>query len=351
MNRLGQLFTRLAVASTLVCCVGLQPARAQQTWSIATAYPADTVAGRGVEFFASALTDQTGGKVLGKPEFKAKAGATDLVSAVQDGRLQVADVFGGSLAQLDSIFELPTLPFQVHSLGDSQRLTCVVEPLYRRALLRAGLHMLFISPWPPTGLWSRVPVADPADMTGMRVRTYDDSSAQVLTGLGMRATALSVQDVRPLLRIGALDGVLSSGDGAVGRSFHGQLPNFTAIHYAFPVSFVVMSQTRYEALPDELRAQLDKAAKDVQRRQWATLPARIRENYAAMRLAGVNVNTSIDDGFRTHLREAGDARMKEWLARVPAEYGTAVKAFLEEAPSAQSTCPISLLEAQQGARG
>ena len=71
-----------------------------------------------------------------------------------------------------------------------------------------------------------------------------------------------------------------------------------------------------------------------------------------MRLAGVDINTSIDDGFRTHLREAGDARMKEWLARVPAEYGTAVKAFLEgKAPSAQSTCPNQLAGSQQGARG
>ncbi|WP_236861955.1 hypothetical protein [Burkholderia mayonis] len=70
--------------------------------------------------------------------------------------------------------------------------------------------------------------------------------------------------MRPLLRTGALDGVLSSGDGAVGRSFHAELPNFAAIHHAFPVSFVVMSQTRYDALPDELRVQLDKAALSIQ---------------------------------------------------------------------------------------
>lgn len=79
-----------------------------------------------------------------------------------------------------------------------------------------------------------------------------------------RKAALSEGPVRPLLRTGALDGVLSSGDGAIGRSFHGELPNFAEIHYAFPVSFVVMSQTRYNALPDEWRVQLDKAALSIQ---------------------------------------------------------------------------------------
>jgi len=55
---------------------------------------------------------------------------------------------------MDPIFELSTLPFPVHSLGGSQRLACAAEPLYRRAL--------------------------------------------------SRATALPVQDVRPLLRTGVL---------------------------------------------------------------------------------------------------------------------------------------------------
>ncbi|WP_431825902.1 hypothetical protein [Burkholderia sp. F1] len=53
-------------------------------------------------------------------------------------------------------------------------------------------------------------------------------------------------------------------DEAVGRYFHGELPNFAAIHYAFPVSCVVMSQTRYDAFSDELRVQLDKAALSIQ---------------------------------------------------------------------------------------
>ncbi|WP_080438003.1 hypothetical protein [Burkholderia ubonensis] len=45
---------------------------------------------------------------------------------------------------------------------------------------------------------------------------------------------------------------------------HEALPSFAAIHYAFPVSFVVTCQTRYDALPDELRIQLDKAALSIQ---------------------------------------------------------------------------------------
>ncbi|CAH2813578.1 MAG: hypothetical protein CBCREVIR_3771 [Candidatus Burkholderia crenata] len=251
------------------------------------------------------------------------------MSTVLDNRAQVADVFTGSLAYLDPIFELFTLPFEVQSVDESRRLACLADPVYRNALSRAGLYLLFISPWPPTGLWSRQPIATAADMTSLRIRTYYVASATVLSGFGVRAAALSVQDVRPLLRTCTLDGVLSSGDGAVGKSLQADLPNFAAIHYAFPVSFVVMSQARYEAPPEHLRHALDKAGAVVQQEQWAVLPARIERNYAEMRRAGVAVNTSIDDTLRERLHEVGQARLRldDWVSRVPPDESDIVTRF------------------------
>jgi TRAP-type transport system periplasmic protein len=188
-NQLVKLMIDVALATVAVCDVMIPSAHAGQRWSVATEYPADTVAGRGVESFAVALSRETGGAVTGKTEFKAKHGASDLVSAVLDDRLQVADVFTGSLAHLDPIFELSTLPFEVQSVDESRRLACLAEPAYRNALSHAGLHLLFISPWPPTGLWSRQPIATTADMTSLRIRTYDAASATALSGFGARAAA------------------------------------------------------------------------------------------------------------------------------------------------------------------
>ncbi|WP_211709171.1 TRAP transporter substrate-binding protein DctP [Paraburkholderia aspalathi] len=346
LNKLVELTTDTALAAVLVCGAMATAAHAGQIWSIATAYPADTVAGHGVESFAAALSRETGGAVTGKTEFKVKQETTDLVSAVLDDHIQVADVFTGSLAHLDPIFELSTLPFEVQSVDESRRLACLAEPAYRNALSRAGLHLLFISPWPPTGLWTREPITTAANMTSLRIRTYDTASAAVLSGFGARAAALSVQDVKPLLRIGALDGVLSSGDGAVGKSLQRDLPNFAAIQYAFPVSFFVMSQARYEALPEHLRHALDKAGAVVQQEQWAVLPARIERNYTEMRRAGVAVNTSIDDTLRERLHEVGQARLNKWLSRVSPDESDIVTRFrVKGAPSAQNACPLTLLEA------
>ncbi|MGF6641601.1 TRAP transporter substrate-binding protein DctP [Paraburkholderia sp. MM6662-R1] len=349
--RLGQRITHAVLAAFLACGTAGHAARAGQTWTIASDHPADTAAGRGVQSFVAALTRQTDGVLTGRAEFMAKAATKDPVAAVLDGNVQAVDVFAGALAHVDPIFELSTLPFAVRSEEESRRLACLAKPAYRRALLRAGLHLLFISPWPPTGLWSRQPVTTLADLANLRVRTYDDASAEVLGALGAHGAALPVQDVGSLLRNGRLDAVLSSGDGAVGITLQANLSNFNAIHYAFPVSFVVMSQSRYEALPEKLRPKLDAAANEVESQQWTSLPARIRANDVQMQHAGVRVNTSIDNALDVRLREAGQARVYDWLSRVPPEDADIIRTFQhQEAPAAQVPCPLSLLEAGRGTR-
>ncbi|PTB16998.1 C4-dicarboxylate ABC transporter substrate-binding protein [Trinickia symbiotica] len=351
-TKFGQLIARTVLALALVSAQDVHGVRAGQTWTMASAYPADTVSGRAVASFAAALSRRTGGALKGATEFGFSGVEADLVEAVQDGSVQVAGVYSGSLTHLDPIFELPTLPFEVHSVDEARRLACLAEPAYRRALSRAGLHLLFISPWPPTGLWSRQPVMTVADIATLRIRTYDAASAEVLRALGAHAVVLPVRDVEPLLHIGGLDAVLSSGDGAVGRSLQADLSNFNAIHYAFPVSFVVVSQSRYEALPKKHRSQLDEAAADAEREQWTSLPARIRANYAQMQQAGVVVNTSIDAGLSVRLRKAGEARVEKWLSRAPPEEAGIMKAFLNQgAPVAQDRCPLNMLDASHGTRG
>jgi TRAP-type transport system periplasmic protein len=257
--QLGKLIVHAALAIAFACELVGEVARAGETWVIVSDHPRDTVAGRGAEFFATELAGQTGRALTGRIEsWNMSTAATDLVAAVLSGGIQVADLFAGSLASIDPIFELPTLPFEVHSVEESMRLACLAEPAFKRALSHAGLHLLFISPWPPTGLWTRQRVTALRDIANLRVRTYDESSAAVMGALGAHATTLPVRDLEPMLQNGSIDAVLSSGDGVVGKTLQANLSSFNAIHYAYPVSFVVMSQVRYDLLPEKTRQGLAK---------------------------------------------------------------------------------------------
>lgn len=343
----------VGICAQIFILFGPQPVCAQQTaqqWVVASDHPADTVGGSAIRQFSASLSEHTGDAVSGIVRIKPESKFGDLIEEVQHERLQVADVFTGSLVRLDPIFELPTLPFIVRSASDARRLACIALPAYRNALSRAGFHLLFISPWPPTGLWSREPIESATDIASLKVRTYDEASAEVLQAIGAQAMALPVHEVAQRLRIGSLNAVLSSGDGAVGKLLARDLSNFSAIGYAYPTSFVFMKESVYKALPKRLRDQVDAAAADVSRQQWDLFPQRIRSNYQRMKSAGVAVTTSPSGEMESRLAGASRDRVDSWLSRVPASYADIINSLRDAKAKAVGdacTSELDLLNVQQ----
>ena len=105
-----------------------------------------------------------------------------------------------------------------------------------KALARNGAHLLYVTIWPATGLWSRKPIARPADLHGLATRAYDFNSAAIMHLAGPMREFLPFGEAIKRLKAGRLDAILSSGDGGAGRRLWEDLPNFLAINYAIPVS-------------------------------------------------------------------------------------------------------------------
>lgn len=323
---------RILLAMGAATLLGIRPAVTQaeaiQHWSIASDYPANTVAGHAIKRFAELANQDSDGWLKVTPEF-ALSSRDNTAQLVSSGQLEIGDAFSGVLSHLDPLFELSMLPFQVQSVEQAHELADLARPAYAKKLQAHGLHLLFITPWPGTGLWSRRTLG--SDIQALRIRTYDNSSAKVLSQLGAQANAYPIQQVGHLIQAGELDGVLSSGDGAVGTSFAHSLPNFTAINYAFPLSFVFLSNSKYDALTDAQQAQLDAAAATTEREQWQSLRSRIEQNHRNLALQGVRVAPCVDSALANNLQRTEKASLARWRARVGAQEARILDHFQRQA--------------------
>lgn len=314
-------------------------------WSMVTSYPEDTVSGHGLRSFAKHVATETQGYIAPHIQYRTSRRAAQLVDDVRAGGVAAADIFGGNLATLDPLFELSTLPFLARSEADAKVLACIAEPAYRRALAKAGLHLLVMSPWPPTGLWSLTPLKSASDITHLKVRTYDETSATVLGNVGAQAASLPMEQVKSLVGEGGINAVLSSGDGSVGDTLAGILPNFAAVRYAFPVSFLVMSESRFKALSAQRQRQITAAARGVQSAEWQALPERMATNYAHMRNNGVVIEDPISPELRATLHNEGRARAREWLGRVGPAGQAILDAYINrQTASAGTGCRSGVVE-------
>ncbi|MGZ6016977.1 MAG: hypothetical protein ACXWKM_14660, partial [Phenylobacterium sp.] len=107
-------------------------------WPMATEYPATTVSGEGIAFFADRLAKESSGRLAIAPSYDAPGGlkSADIVAAIRDGRLAAGDSFAGALGRIDPLFALSSLPFVATGPAEAHRLLDAARGLYANRFAR-----------------------------------------------------------------------------------------------------------------------------------------------------------------------------------------------------------------------
>ncbi|WP_426956153.1 TRAP transporter substrate-binding protein DctP [Muricoccus radiodurans] len=292
-----------------------------------TEYPATAMPGEGVAHFAAAATRLAAGALAVQPGFDAPGGlrSAGMLRAVAEGQVEAADAFTGALAGETPIYQLSALPFLTGSAADTARLLAAARAAYVAALGARGLALLYATPWPASGIWSRNALPDADSLRGLRIRTYDAVSTEVLREAGAAPVQISFADAMPRLRAGALDAVLSSGDGGAGARLWEILPHFTVIDYASPLSLAFCRAAALAELPPPARAAVEQAGQETEARQFAAITTRLTENEARMRANGVTIATS--PALRDALARAAAPVVAAWTSRAGEEGARVLAAY------------------------
>ena len=309
-----------------VCAIalvgGMVPAPAiAQIQKMATEYPESNISGVGLATFGKLLASNTQGSVTTVNGFdnEMKTSSGEMLRAAQDRRIDGGDAFAGPLEASDPIFGLSSLPFVVQSVDVAREVSTRARPLYERALAARGLKLLYITVWPPTGIWSDQPLKNVEDLRALSVRTYDYNSAEVMRTVGATAEYLPFNEAIAKVREHKLNAILTSGDGGAGRKLWDDLRHFTPINYAIPISIAFVRQDAFEALPKEAQDQVEAAAAETGKRQLELLANRTAENYQRMRSNGVSIDEPAPPAVIAALKKAGSGPIAAWQTKVSAD--------------------------------
>ena len=297
----------------------LQPAatRAQSVWDMPTEYPENAMPGVGLNAFAKHVAELSAGKLTIRPSFDAKAGikSAAMLTAIAEGKVQAGDAFAGALEAEDPVFALPSLPFLVTSIADAKRLADIARPHLADVLERKGLRLLYLTPWPPSGIWSKTPLKTASDLSDLSIRTYDKTSSEVFSSTGAKAASISFADTMPKLVDGSLNAVLSSGDGGAGRKLWEYLPYFSEITYSLPLSIASVNKAAYDGLSGDQREAVDAAARKTETELWLALSTRLQENYARMRQNGVTIDSHPAPAIIEALQAGAATAQRTWCSK------------------------------------
>jgi TRAP-type C4-dicarboxylate transport system substrate-binding protein len=282
-----------------------------------TEYPQSAMPGVGLTAFAKHVAELSAGKLQIRPSFDAAGGirSAGMLAGIAEGRVQAGDAFAGSLEAEDPIFALPSLPFLVTSSLDAKRLADIARPHLAGALQKKGLRLLYLTPWPPSGIWSKTQLKTAPELADLSIRTYDKTSTEVFARVGANAASISFADTMPKLVDGSINAVLSSGDGGAGRKLWEYLPYFSEITYSLPLSVAGVNQAVYDGLSPEFRDAVDAAGRQTEIELWIALSTRLQENYQRMRQNGVTIDSNPDPSIVEALRTGAASAQQAWCAR------------------------------------
>jgi TRAP-type C4-dicarboxylate transport system substrate-binding protein len=283
--------------------------------------------GQGVSTFAELVRAKTAGNVVIDASYDASKGikSADMIDAVQARKVDAGDAFAGALAAKYPLFGVSSLPFLADSLSKARNLNKAARPAYEKLLAAHGQKLLYTTPWPASGIWSKQKLDSVAALKKLSIRTYDATSQDVMQKAGARAQNISFADAMPLIASGEVNAVLSSGDGGAGRKLWEHLPNFAEINYAMPISVATMNLQAYQALDARTRRAIDQAAAQTETEQWKRIDGRLQQNYANMRKNGVAINTSVPLPVQRALKDAAADSVKNWKAAAGPEAAAILK--------------------------
>jgi len=317
-------------ALTVLAALGTAvPAAAQTTFELINEYPANSITGEADAFFAEAVKTKTGGRVVIKllPNAESKLRTHEQLKAVTDGRYAMATSFGGALGDDGPVFLLSSLPFVTPTVADARKLYDAARPLYETLLAERKQKLLYVVPWPPSGIWSAAPVTSVGALKALKIRTYDKTSTEVMAKVATSATLVSFADLNPKLESGDINAVLSSGDGGAGRALWKYVRHFSEVGYAAPLSFGTISLQAWSSLSEADRAAVEQAGKDTSERHWGTLATRLAANYTRMRENNVVIDDKPPAEVMAALRAAADTTIAAWLERAGPEAKKTLDAY------------------------
>jgi len=310
---------RMAVAIVAASTLSYAgPAAAEVTWDVAIPWGTSEFHTQNAMKFAEAVKAATNGEVnmVIHPGGALGVKANESLRAVEDGSVPMAEY-----ALFQNVGELPILgiesvPFLVKDYAELRVMHELVRPTWERELMKRNQKALYMVPWPSQNFFTREPANTLADLKGVKMRTYDKNSAEMVSRVGMVALQMNSPDIVPALASGKLDAVMTSGTTAAAQKYWEFLNHVYNTNHLWASNALAVNLESWNELPAEQRAKIEAIAKEMEPGFWAISEAEHSKRMKQLMDNGMTVSAPSAE-LAAAMREATATMADEFGQKVP----------------------------------
>ena len=316
------LLSALAVAS-----LSLGSAQAADRWNMSVEQPDGNYISVVARDFAADVAKATGGdldiKIHSNSVLFKRA---ELKRAVQTGQVQVGDVLISVLGNEDPIFEVDAVPLLARNFDSAWKLWQASRSGMEAKLKTQGIKLLYSVPWPPQGIYTKVPVTQMSDFKGMKFRAYNAATSRMVELMGASPTTVNSGDVPQAFGTGLIEAMITSPATGVDS----QAWDFSKYYYdvqAFiPKNVTMVNARAFDKLSPASQKAVLAAAERAEKKGWDLARQQTSELTQKLAKNGMIV-AKTPPKIEAELAKVGAVMADEWVKKA----GPAGKVVIDQA--------------------
>jgi len=288
-------------------------ASAEVKWDMPTPYADGTHHTQNIRQFAEDVSEATDGEMnivvhSGASLFKHQ----EIHRAVRTGQAPIGEIFMGLLGNDDPLYKVDNIPFLVTSFDGAKQLWDITRPEVEKSLEEQGLMLLYATPWPPQGFYTKEKITSINDFLGMKMRAYSASTSRMAELLGAIPTTVQTPEIPQAFSTGIVEAMATSPTTGVSSQAWDYTDFYLDARAWIPKNMVFVNARAFKRLPDEMQQAVLDAAEAAEDRGWDMAVSETEDKTAQLAEKGMTVY-SPDQSLARALNGVGDDMAREWF--------------------------------------
>jgi TRAP-type C4-dicarboxylate transport system substrate-binding protein len=315
------------IPAVLLAIPNVSTARAAETWDMPTAYPASNFQTVNAQEFSKCVATGTNGdiNIILHPNGALFKG-NDIKRAVQTGQTQIGERLLSSHENENAVFGTDSIPFLATSYEASVKLYGAARPELDKVLEEQGLKLLYSVPWPPQGLYFKKEVNSVADMSGVKVRSYNKATARLAELTGMAPISIEAAEISQALSAGVISSLITSAVTGQDSKAWEQLTHFYQVKAWMPRNSVIVNKGIWDGLSAEKQKAISDCAATAEAAGLEKSRAANDKALGTLKSNGMKVLPP-SETFAAELSKIGETMSGEWAAKAGDAGSAILKSF------------------------
>jgi TRAP-type C4-dicarboxylate transport system substrate-binding protein len=291
-------------------------AAAQTRWQFATPYPDGNFHTINIRAFVKEIEEAVPGKLTVQVHSNGSLlRMPEIRRGVQTGQAQLGEILLSAYGNEDPFLEVDGLPMLVVSFEQARVLNRLQKPYVEARFARQGLTLLYMVPWPQSGLYSNFKLDSLEQLRGTKFRTFNAITQRFATLIGATPTLVQVPELPQAFATGVVNAMVTSAATGVDAQAWDFVKHFVPVGFTRTKNAVFVNTRAFQGLPADVQAAIRTAAARAEERGWEVARKEEQDKQAILAQRGMIVTDPAPPSLIAELQRVGETLVQEWIAR------------------------------------